>query len=62
LAERLAREATPENRVAQLYLLLFAREPSADELKTTAEFLTNGGSLSDLCLALLNTNEAIYID
>jgi hypothetical protein len=62
LAERLAREATPENRVRQLYLLLFAREPRADELETTAEFLTNGGSLSDLCLALLNTNEAIYID
>ena len=56
-------------------MLKFAKEgPSAEEastvtrqIKTKIEEMTKqpsywGGLLSDLCLALLNTNEAIYVD
>lgn len=46
----------------QLYLHLFARRPSAREQKIASDLLNTGGSFADLCLALLNTNEAIYVD
>ena len=47
--------------VARLHLLLFARLPTADE-RSIARDLLEEGRLADLALALLNSNEAIYLD
>ena len=44
-----------------LYLLLFSRPPSPSE-REIATHLLSEASLRDLCLALINTNEAIYLD
>ena len=58
LAKRVASDRDP---VATLHLLLFARLPTADE-RSIARDLLDGGGLADLALALLNSNEAIYLD
>ena len=43
-------------------LLALGRAPDASERQMMAEFLSRGGSLADLCLALLNTNAFLYVD
>jgi hypothetical protein len=50
-------------------LLAFGRPPTAVELKRSSEFLRErtasepgDAALSDLCLALFNANEFIYLD
>ncbi len=58
LAQRVGADPDP---VARLHLLLFARLPTADE-RSIARELLEGGGLADLALALLNSNEAIYLD
>ena len=58
LAERISAESDP---VKHLYLLLLARLPTTDE-RSIAKYLLTAGSLTDLTLALLNSNEAIYLD
>lgn len=66
VADALARRVEPAgdrpHQIAALYRLLFARFPSEHEQAIANALLDNGGSLADLSLALLNTNEAIYID
>lgn len=51
-------------RIAGCYLRALSRAPAADELAAAREFLAAGGddALTDLCLALFNTNEFIYVD
>ena len=69
LAQRLAREA-PDGaaRVERAYQLLFARGPSADELKLALEFVGAAGGegeadrWSDLAHVLLCSNEFVYLD
>jgi hypothetical protein len=61
LADRVAAADNPEQQVDLAYLLLFGRGPS-DREKEIALPLLHDSSLTDLCLALLNTNAAIYID
>ena len=42
--------------------LALGREPDPAEQRMIAEFLGRGGSICDLCLALLNTNAFLYVD
>ena len=68
LATRLASAGgAPGQRIDLAYRLVFSRPPDPSELALGLEFLTKEASaddsaLSRYCLALLNTNEAIYID
>jgi len=67
LTKRVIREAhTPEAQLSLCYQLLLGRAPKANE-QTVASKLTSGHSdkekgLTDLCLALLNLNEFLYLD
>jgi hypothetical protein len=47
--------------VKQAWRLAFSRNPSAEESKLTLRFLKDGGSLPEMCLALLNRNEFVYV-
>jgi hypothetical protein len=58
LAERVSKEADP---VGRAFRLCFVRGPSDAERVRCAAFLERG-SLSDLCHALLNANEFVYLD
>ena len=64
LAERVRREAgeDPAAQVLRAYRLAFARGPDAEERRLALEFLGHDGSLTHLCLALLNANEFLYVD
>ena len=50
--------------VTSCYLRSLSRPPSADELAAAREFLNSDddAALTDLCLALFNTNEFVYVD
>jgi hypothetical protein len=62
LAERVGRaEASPEGRVALAYRLALGRRPTAAELGLARAFLAES-PLSELCRALLNVNEFVYLD
>ena len=41
--------------------LAFSRYPSPAESKLASQFLKNGGSLQEMCLAILNRNEFVYV-
>ncbi len=58
-AEHSALARTQAEAAAQMAL---GREPDSAERRMIAEFLARGGSMSDLCLALLNTNAFLYVD
>ena len=64
LAARVDREAGSRvnSQVTQISRIAFGRAPDSTERQMMSEFLGRGGSLADLCLALLNTNASIYID
>jgi hypothetical protein len=64
LADRVARGAGPDpsDRVERAYRIVFARVPDDTERKLALEFLRQGQPLARLCLALLNTNEFLYIE
>lgn len=65
-AERLAKDTRPpEERVKELYLAAFAREPRPDELKTALNYLAEPGTAAnanfqDLIWALINTKEFLF--
>lgn len=65
-AERIAREADDsEDRIGLCYRLSYGRPPTAEELRAAQDFLAAGdrqAALVDLCLAVFNTNEFVYID
>jgi hypothetical protein len=62
LAERIARQAqTDEDRVTLAYRLTLGRRPTPTELRLSREFLQES-PLSELCRALFNVNEFIYLD
>jgi hypothetical protein len=62
LAMCLTREATAEaDRITLAYRLVLGRRPSDSERKLAAEFLKES-SLPELCRALFNVNEFIYVD
>lgn len=54
-------------RIRQAYLRTLSRHPSPEELKLAVEFLNESSdgemaALTDLCLALFNLNEFLYVD
>jgi Protein of unknown function (DUF1553)/Protein of unknown function (DUF1549) len=56
-----------EKKINQLYRVALSRHPSSDERKTVLDFLGNAevkfeDSFLAVCLAIINTNEFIYID
>jgi hypothetical protein len=51
-----------KDRIDQLYLRLYARHPTDDETRDAASFLSGGATLQDLCRAMLNSNEFLYVD
>jgi hypothetical protein len=65
-AERLAKDTRPpEERIEELYLAAFAREPRPDELKTALNYLAEPGTTAnanfqDLIWALINTKEFLF--
>ena len=70
LRDRLFREepASDERRLNRAWLLVFARPIRADELASAREFLLSRPETptadvwGELCLALFNTNEFVYVD
>ncbi len=63
LAQRVTTAApSGEQRITLIYELLFSRPPSNAELTLGKEFLDGSENLVPFLLALLNTNEAIYVD
>ncbi len=63
-AARLSREAgpNPTSQIQLAFRLCLCRPPTAQELETLRGFLDRGGSLSQLCRAMLNLNEFVYPD
>ena len=62
-AERLKRECR-ENRACEVtaaWNLAFARKPNPAEEKLAKNFLAGGGTLADMCLAIFNRNEFVYV-
>jgi hypothetical protein len=64
-AKELATRAACGGRDGLLYrvsVIVFGRAPDGAERQMMSEFLARGDSLEHLCLALINTNEFIYVD
>jgi hypothetical protein len=63
-AERLLKECKKDNRACEIktaWRLALARTPSSAERSLAEKFFTGGGNLADMCLALLNRNEFVYV-
>lgn len=63
-AKRLQRECKGPNRNCEIgtaWRLALSRPPNAAETKLAHSFLSKGGKAADLCLALLNRNEFVYV-
>ena len=63
-AERLLSECRKDNRRCEVnaaWKLTLTRPPSPAERSLAGKFFTGGGSLPDMCLALLNRNEFVYV-
>jgi hypothetical protein len=61
LAGRAGRTDHP-GTIERVSRIALGRAPDASERRILREFLRRGGSLTDLCLGLINANEFIYID
>lgn len=63
LARRVEREAgaAPDAQITRLFALALQRRPSQEERRACAAFLEHR-TLAELCRALLNVNEFLYID
>jgi hypothetical protein len=62
-ADRLAKECKNDKACAvkTAWSLTLSRTPSPEEQKLAKTFFSAGGSLADMCLALLNRNEFVYV-
>ncbi len=62
-AGRLTKECKNDSACAvkAAWTLTLAHVPSPQEQKLAKTFFAAGGSLADMCLALLNRNEFIYV-
>ena len=63
-AARLAKECGKSGHACEVktaWKLALARQPSPAEQKLAKKFLRGGGSLAEMCLALLNRNEFVYV-
>ena len=62
MAQRLEKAGgTSDEQIVAAFRLAFARRPNADEMNGAREFLRES-PLDELCRALLNANEFIYVD
>lgn len=63
MAERVAKEAGPDPaaQVRAAFAIVYQRQPDADEERACVKLL-RARSLPELCRALLNTNEFLYLD
>jgi hypothetical protein len=62
LAERLTKQSSAaDERIVGAFRHALARRPSAEELEWSREFLRQA-PLAELCRALLNANEFVYVD
>jgi hypothetical protein len=52
----------PDRVIDRAYRLALGRAPDDDERRTMRDFLARGGSAADLCHAVLNLNEFLYVD
>ncbi len=63
-ADRLRKECRKDSQSCEVntaWKLALARTPSAAEKKLAKQFFARGGNLIDMCLALLNRNEFVYV-
>jgi hypothetical protein len=63
-AERLKTECKKDNQACEVqtaWKLALARTPNAAEQKLAQKLFTGGGNVADMCLALLNRNEFVYV-
>jgi hypothetical protein len=62
-AARLDRECkgVKSCEVRRAWRLALSRPPNSAEIKLTSGFFAKGGSVTDMCLALLNRNEFVYV-
>jgi hypothetical protein len=62
LAERVRNEGTTDDeRIVRTYRLTLGRSPSAKEMELSRRFVKES-SLAELCRALFNVNEFMYLD
>jgi hypothetical protein len=61
LAERVEKEAKDDERIVRAYRLTLGRAPSAKEMELSRRFVKES-SLAELCRALFNVNEFVYLD
>ncbi len=64
LAARIERQTGSDRRAAVelAYRHILNRKPTADDVRDAEQFLTSDSALADLCLALFNLNEFVYLD
>ena len=64
LATRIENQTGSSRRAAVelTYRQILNREPTADDVRDAEQFLTSDSALADLCLALFNLNEFVYLD
>ncbi len=63
-AARLAKECRKENHSCEVKLawnLALGRAPNRAEQELAKKFFTRGGTVAEMCLALLNRNEFVYV-
>ncbi len=64
LAARIEQQTGSDRRAAVelAYRRILNRKPTADDVRDAEQFLTSDSALADLCLALFNLNEFVYLD
>ncbi len=64
LAARIEKQTGSDRRAAVelAYRQILNRKPTADDVRDAEQFLTSDSALADLCLALFNLNEFVYLD
>jgi hypothetical protein len=63
-AARLVKECKKDSRACEIktaWKLALARTPTPAERTLAGKFFAGGGNLADMCLALLNRNEFVYV-
>jgi hypothetical protein len=64
LADKIEMQAGDNRRAAieLAYRQILNRQPTADDVRDAELFLTSDSALADLCLAMFNLNEFVYVD
>ena len=64
LAARIEKQTGSNRRAAVelAYRQILNRKPTADDVRDAEQFLISDSALADLCLALFNLNEFVYLD